>query len=252
MQKYSRRTYLAVLFLAILCFSAIPKGGQAAEIQTAKSQYTCNDCEIDVKQNEGFFELLIHDPVAFFTAVLASLTFVLAGVSTAQIYYLKQADKTSRVAAEATAASAKAVISLERPRLIMAKTFISQDSESTAYVDYAVENIGKSPAIMRSSSVEIRCVPELPSEPDYQRVIPTRRVFYHRETVDEFRATMLRSDEANLRDHFDIFVFGFFEYEDVFGATITSGFGYRSDRLNGKLLRAGGTAYNYDRREEKG
>ncbi len=58
------------------------------------------------KSKETFWERLTDDPTAYFTAVLALFTFVLAGTSFFQIYFLFSADRSTRLAARAAINSA--------------------------------------------------------------------------------------------------------------------------------------------------
>lgn len=182
MRESSFGRWSTVLGLALIGILILSVGGKASQPQSKNGQCTCNDCEIDVKQNEGFFELLVHDPVAFFTAVLASLTLILAIVGVFQIIYLNRADKTARLAAEAAKASADALQVSERANVIeklegtmnmdslyrSGESFPNSPSMETAPQPVAIgttaffKNYGKTPAIILSYSIEPFISEEIP------------------------------------------------------------------------------------------
>ncbi len=65
-----------------------------------------NQTSQDSNLPKTFWEKVSDDPTAFFTMVLALLTFVLAGTSSVQILLLISADRTTRLAARAAVRSA--------------------------------------------------------------------------------------------------------------------------------------------------
>ena len=62
-----------------------------------------------------FWAWTTHDPVAFYTFVLAIFTFVLGLVAIFQAAMLIRADKTARLAAEAAMLSSRAAIAIKLP-----------------------------------------------------------------------------------------------------------------------------------------
>ncbi len=60
----------------------------------------------DIDPPKTFVARTFDDPTAFFTATLAILTAVLAGVGVSQVYYLNRSDQTARISADAAKRSA--------------------------------------------------------------------------------------------------------------------------------------------------
>jgi hypothetical protein len=220
---------------------------------------------------EAFWKKTTSDPVALFTLVLAFSTVGL-WIATLGLYFagkrqLKLAKETSdrqaieiqnqidiaKVSARATKESADAAIALERPRLWLSKTYIAINAEDDGQIvcRYSIQNYGRTPAILESYDVNLRCYTVLPGVPDYRLVFPLRRVLHQREEMNDLQVTSLAIDReriGTLGSATEVFLFGNFRYRDVFGATIITGFGYRCSLLTGHLIETG-EAYNYDRRE---
>lgn len=93
----------------------------SAYCQTAEHQKT-ETCEPE----KPFVEKLLGDPAAFFTAVLAVLTLVLAVVGVFQVVFLVRADTTARIAANAAKLSAeiaeRTLVSTQRPFVAVSET----------------------------------------------------------------------------------------------------------------------------------
>jgi hypothetical protein len=62
-----------------------------------------------------FWERTTSDPVAFFTFTLTVVTLALGAISVRQFYYLRRADETARIAANAADLSARAAIAVQLP-----------------------------------------------------------------------------------------------------------------------------------------
>jgi hypothetical protein len=135
----------------VAAFFASPISKQANE--QAKSE-SC-DPQYGEKCPKSFWEKTADDPVATFTAVLAIFTFILAGVSIVQIYYVGKADKTARDAANAAINSNKLTrdlfISDKRPWLNIS-VYISgpvtfTDDGISITITVVATNIGNTPAV---------------------------------------------------------------------------------------------------------
>ena len=90
---------------------------------------------------------------------------------------------------------------------------------------------------------DLRCARELPVVPEYVSDRPLRRVIHPKVSDSSFRALVVDPFDENQQ----LFVVAKFEYRDVFGAQITTGYAYVWSR--DRLLPFGGPAYNYDIRE---
>jgi hypothetical protein len=115
------------------------------------------------KPKISFWQRTADDPVAIFTAVLATFTMILAGVSIVQIYFLTKADKTARISADAAKQSADvAERSLEQafapyvdvkvtPKAAIQRLVggaIVADFMHDIFAEYTLSNYGQSPAII--------------------------------------------------------------------------------------------------------
>ncbi len=161
----------------------------SAYCQSAEHAET-KGCELD----KPFMERLIGDPAAFFTAVLAFLTLVLAAVAVIQIYFLNKSDQTARVTAEAALKSAnvaerqvKAAIGAELPvlRVYAPELFqvdkpvpktggfgsISQNgpylAQYSAFASVEIMNQGRTSASVSEILIGW-CVGSYPSQPVYR------------------------------------------------------------------------------------
>ena len=101
--------------LALLIAAILALGGEAVSsvAQHDAHSYASGDQEQRPSAKKGedgetFWKWLTKDAAAFFTFVLALLTAVLAGISLTQIYYLRRADQTAGIAANASRKAADA------------------------------------------------------------------------------------------------------------------------------------------------
>lgn len=173
----------------------------------------------------------------------------------AQATFLGFTLKNTARAATAAKNSSDATIALERPCLFVTRTHLGEahveaDRTISHFCDYSIENYGRSPAVLIEQCVDLRFLPELPDEPTYIHVVPSRRVIYHGEPADDFKVSLSQTEGRLSGDTgHQLYLVGYFCYEDVFGATIRTGFCYRFDDITGRLIRDGGNAYNYDSRK---
>jgi len=160
-----------------------------------------------------------------------------------------------------TKRAADASIDLERPRLLFGELRIrdyntlgaDQRPEPSKNCEYVIENYGKTPAILQSSSVNLRCLQGLPAEPPYRNLKPWQdRVTYNGEKTAPL-SVAIPTEDLPLGDAlqgFEIFLFGYFIFEDVFGVRRTTGFCY--GLIEGsKFVRLRHPAYHYDREESQ-
>lgn len=193
--------------------------------------------------------------LAYYARLLAWLAGLQLLALFVQATFLGLTLKTTARAATAAKNSSDASIALERPCLFVASTQVGEehneaDRTISHFCDYSIENYGRSPAVLVERCVDLRYLPELPEKPTYVHVIPSRIVIYHGEPIDNLRTSLSQTEERVSGDAaYQLYLLGYFCYEDVFGAAVTTGFCYRLDEITGRLVRDGGNAYNYDSRD---
>jgi|SRR5581483_1355943 len=130
-----------------------------------------------------FWNWTSHDPVAFYTFVLAIFTGVLGATAIVQIRYLRKADETARLAADAANLSAKAAIAIELPIIRVEPQMIGfgaarhEDNSVTEYAfvsSLTFSNLGRTKAF----PIDVWCGwtvgNALPKEPFYRVFQPFR------------------------------------------------------------------------------
>jgi len=104
---------------------------------------------------KSFAAKTLEDPTAFFTATLAFLTFSLACVGVAQVYYLNRSDQTARISADAARKAAevaeRTLIASNRAWIKLTDIQISTDLVITdkgidTLVSFKFTNTGNAPA----------------------------------------------------------------------------------------------------------
>ncbi|MHB8268811.1 hypothetical protein [Bradyrhizobium sp.] len=209
--------------------------------------------------NEGA-ERTAEKQIAYYTKWLAWFTGALVAVAGIQGYFLLRADGTARIAANAATLSANAAVAVERPQLLIAKINLKQYTTTKGALSgpiqswrcrYDIENYGKTPAILEFSSVNLRYLQGLPADPPYKELKPWRdRLIYSKEATGDLSVALPTEDTPHLgsSEGFELFLFGYFIFEDVFGKRRKTGFCYLCGE-NGKFFRLRNPAYHYDRDE---
>lgn len=203
-----------------------------------------------IERHEGAITALATIAIAAFTGTLWFATKKMMEGGERQIVVAGDA-------AKAVKKSADAMIAIERPRVIISKTAIHETiDEELGYpiliCQYRYKNFGKSPAIMENYSINLAILPALPEHPECAVHLSSRNILRQdQETTDLLISTSSR--DANLvskiGEGYSVYLFGFFRYRDVFDAVIITGFCERINWVTGEYALAGGTAYNYDKRE---
>jgi hypothetical protein len=198
----------------------------------------------------AFWRWTTHDPVAFYTSVLALFTGVLTVVSFIQIRYLIRADLVARkssVAARRSAIEAKKaadhIPTVERAYLhvVIVNETISgtalrlatnQDKltgnghvETKPSVHYKFKNYGKTPALLKEISRTITPAVNLPDEIDYVPVdtVPKESFVAAGEPTEEWPPcslsdTISTQDWASIvRGQRTVWFYGQVVYDDIFG-----------------------------------
>lgn len=170
--------------------------------------------------------------------------------------------KASKAAAEAAKATAQAVdvqVRTERPLLYLKSIKANIGSTGWQTIETEAINLGKTPAILIRQSIDIADAADAVSSPQYQSDIVLRGTIIAPDNPFSMHVHASDSMAASVNIGNDIILYGYFRYEDVFGRTRQTGFGYLG-QCN-QLLRVadgfityfwsrfGGEAYNYDREE---
>jgi len=173
-----------VIVAAIFVTSPYRQFGQEGTQEQTEQRAKAN------KPPETFWQRTISDPVATFTAVLATSTAALMIVSCVQIYFLTRADKTSRAAAEAAEKSADAAIlnanaAIRSELPIVSPSHIalfeSDKAHSPRIIGYPpkesvfevnFKNRGRSPAELIEICLEWSITDKLPDVPAYRSISP--------------------------------------------------------------------------------
>jgi hypothetical protein len=123
---------------------------------------------------ESFWQRTTSDPVAVWTFFLVLFTAVLSGVSLRQFKYLRRADRTARIAANAAQKSAEATLGMERPFVYLEKLELVKEQVIDVYdgirrpvVRLGFRNYGRSPAFIIRFHMDFYIGKNLPVVPVY-------------------------------------------------------------------------------------
>jgi len=212
---------------------------------------------------KSFAAKTLEDPTAFFTATLAFLTFSLACVGVAQVYYLNRSDRTARVSAEAAREAADvarlALESAETPYLVPVvrpyEKGVDPDPPSPAndpLVSLRFENCGRSPATVLEIRYETlgsdrtpdpACFPPAQINTRHSYILPQGResnpVWFN---VGRFGGWLPS-------DHYQVaWINGHVRYADVFGNQFLTGFCYYRNGWGHHWNAQGGPEHNFRRK----
>jgi hypothetical protein len=124
-------------------------------------------------------------------------------------------------------------------------------------IEFSVRNLGKTAAVLIEWSADCCGASEIASTPQYLTRTQVRANIHRSWQLAASRrgCEERQRGTSNFGRGDDRLLLGLFRYEDVFGRTHITGFGYRS--VNNRLMpwpfvwgRHGGDAYNYDREEK--
>lgn len=155
--------FRAIVLASLICVAAFaafgPEGG------TAVSPASTSDAKPPniAAASKSLLTKTVEDAPSFWTAALACLTTVLAGVGLAQVYFLKRSDETTQKSADA---ALKAALAAERSAQVARDTLISSNrawiqgrlilsDQSLSFmngglsfaVGFNIENTGNAPAL---------------------------------------------------------------------------------------------------------
>jgi hypothetical protein len=196
------------------------------------------------------------DSVGLYTLVLAAFTALLVGVSAWQGYFLLRADRTARIAANASKESADALTQSERAHVFikieaqdfmeattsadLAKITIDGFVSTPVTVEYRFKNYGKTPATIKEVSRDIIVSANCPNEIEYLPVefVPTERVLAaDAETDPPWKCIRTHLSKGELmeiiRAQKSFWFYGRVLYDDVFGIGHEHRFIYRYNSSRG-------------------
>jgi hypothetical protein len=180
-----------------------------------------------------FWRWTTHDPVAFYTAVLALLTSILSATAIVQIRFLRKADETARIAANAAQISAEHIPRVERAYLSGSGTArravmftdptIPATAKMVATFGFDINNFGKTPGELFEIKYGFLAIPTdpnfvAPGPPQY-----TERLFWQ----DWYRPGIQSREipwRVEIPPRFPLIIFGRLYYRDIFGQKHSSGF----------------------------
>jgi hypothetical protein len=154
------------------------------------------------------------------------------------------------IAGNAAKRSAELAENVETAKLYIYRAGLSLSEYPS--VQFDVMNVGRTPAFMIEYGVHLHYFTELPASPRYLVKTPSRRVIRPGKSMSDLPARIygyvgIAGEPSPLSERMPIYMIGYFIFEDVFGKRRQSGFCYRFDSKSNHLIRAGGSAYNYDR-----
>lgn len=192
------------------------------------------------------------DAVTFANVIIAVFTGLLVWTAIVQNRGLRRANKI------ATNAS-NAVLALELPHLYIGKTLL-KPSEDPLTLDFEIENVGRTPAIVTEYGVQLEFMDPFPPLPAYD---PNAKwtvgdiAIYHQKFVERTAFANAETKTFFEKIGFDpeikeiptLYFFGYFKYADIFGENRVMGFAYGINPIMGEFRRVGGKNWNYERPE---
>jgi hypothetical protein len=175
-----------------------------------------------------FWNWTTHDPVAFFTFVLAVFTAILSGSTVALWFATRRAAERAEMAVRTVEGAWIFAAPLLQPNVLAAEPRMQM----------YVSNHGNTPGLIIQYHME------------FSNTVPTGDVASYRRPIDETKTVEImgpREKNWPLQYEFDwngvdTFALGYVTYRDAFGKTKTSRFCY--DISTGRTIIAGSPAYN--------
>lgn len=264
-----RATVLGTLLIVAAIFAV---GGD--EQVSAPHKYDEADGQAkDVGPHKSLWVRTLDDAPGFWTAVLAGLTAVLAGVGVGQIYYLYRADETTRLtvdaalkAADAAEKSANvaelALIGAEAPFIFATaegwhKGDPKAPGDQPGFGSFTLHNYGRSPAIVRDvypGPVLSRGMPAPIGFPPPHTALHKTEIIPAGGHGEPFRLSSGAFDYpgwgtgAESDPEATHWIVGQVRYTDPFGTQYVTGFCFAHNPRSNRFYGQGGSAYNYRRR----
>jgi hypothetical protein len=157
------------------------------------------------------------ETIANFTIVLAFANAALFGLGLIQIWFVRRADKTSRIAADAATLTAKAAIGIELPTFYCPPpNLIFQKGDARCAINFI--NKGRTFAAISETCMTFRSARALPPKPRY----PVNSIEQHQIFLEkDLQCTIARNHtfsgeewDAALKGETVLWVYGYFRYRD--------------------------------------
>jgi len=160
---------------------------------------------------------------------------------------------STRSAASHTARAVDIQIRIEQPLLYVEGIQINLASDVLwRVVELTVQNLGKTPAILVAHSLNAKPLQDFTPQPIYTDETDVRGAVIRSETDIRLQVLSLDQQTCDTLSSGDaVLLYGYFRYEDVFGRTRTTGFGYRGHTNRLAFAAYGSIAYSWDRLSEK-
>ncbi len=176
MLNYARKAWPFAFLLCLIYFYSNEIWRSSKDTHTPENPIRADHPKYEAKHDNilaDAWNWTTQDPVSFYTSLLAIFTAVLGATAIVQIRYLRRADETAvisanaaRDAANATVAAATAsdrqakvaedaLTQLERPYVFIfdVKEFGFDPETAEFFVEYSVANYGKMPAIIEGAYI---------------------------------------------------------------------------------------------------
>jgi hypothetical protein len=212
------------------------------------------------------------DAAGFFTACLAFVGVVQAGLFFWQLRLIRLSLADTKATAEAANKSAtvaeRALKELEAPRVFVDVIDTGLEvMDGTAHLAtgvqfrYRVTNYGRTPALLTEVCLRypILSYGETPAEINPSKVpgrgLPTGVVSALNNPYDERENLVSQIDVMKLYEElsfkkYALFFYGYVRYEDIFGERYITGFCHLFDGLHNRFVRSGNKRFNYFRKDD--
>ncbi len=164
---------------------------------------------------------------------------------------LWEATQTAKAASDAAKAAREGVdlqLRIEQPTLRVADISVDYMFKRRDSVEFSLENIGRTPAVVTAWTASARAAPTIPDAPEYRPLTVVKgTVLRPTDRIEDLNVDVDDRDLFTGRTA-PLFFWGRVDYEDVFGKIRSSGFCYRAELKHTALFweRYGGPTYNFD------
>ncbi len=245
-------------------------------INKPKTQQSINESSNKTTSTENNISVnSVEERIADYTGLLAIFTFVLAGVEIIQICFLTRADKTSRIAAEATSKQVDAFIATEAPAIRFANVKFVEYLEITdperqngrdpvlnrpvpKFLRFLIqpENIGKGTLRILRLCVQYYVGKTLPDTPFYSDVAGINVALKEGDVGPWLMQEPIFQLENEQRYQIDgsgtyLWIYGFVSYLGLFKEIRNLGFSMRWEPVSGGFFPGGPPEYTYDQKTQK-
>jgi hypothetical protein len=202
----------------------------------------------------------LSDP-NWWVAIMATLAAIIAAYQAwmfrRQLGYMQGGMKDTKEAAIAAKKSADALIDIDKAYVFpwhvefrFSSISGSRISIGQAAVTYKFKNYGKTPAIIKQTSIQFLVAASMPEIPSYTNLSQQGEIVLGSEVAtksfrsDQIKITEEYSKKVETEDAVPVF-YGFVRYQDIFNNEWIRGFCFKYDISTYETIMFGGSAYNY-------